>query len=331
MKKAAFFSFRQYEKPFYPFGDSSFSFFSETLSPETLPLARGFSILSCFVNDRLSAPVLEDLRGSGLEVVLLRCAGFNNIDLDAASRLGIQVARVPAYSPYAVAEHAVALLLTLNRKIHKAYNRVRENNFSLEGLTGFDLNGSVVGVMGTGKIGAVFCRIMLGFGCRVLAFDPQPDPELSGLGVSYVPLSELFSQSDILSLHLPLTPETRYIISAGSLQQMKPGSILINTSRGGLVDTRAVIHALKEGKLGGLALDVYEEEAGIFFIDHSWDTLLDDTLSRLMTFPNVLITSHQGFLTRQALENIAGTTLRNVRAWESGQPLLHLLGLPAGA
>ena len=286
------------------------------LDRETVALARGRNAVCVFVNDRLDAPVLEALAADGVRLIALRCAGFNNVDMAAAQRLGMTVVRVPAYSPHAVAEHTIALMLALNRKLHRAYNRVREGNFALEGLLGFDLNGRTAGVIGTGKIGAVVARILHGFGCRVLAFDPWPNEECRSLGVDYVALDELLGRSDIVTLHCPLTPENHHLINAAALAQMKPGVMLINTSRGGLLDTRAVIDALKAGKLGHVGLDVYEEEAEMFFEDLSSTILRDDIFTRLLTFPNVIITGHQGFFTREALENIAATTIANISEFE---------------
>ncbi|MFZ5469102.1 MAG: 2-hydroxyacid dehydrogenase, partial [Myxococcota bacterium] len=279
-------------------------FFEARLDARTAPLAAGFPAVCAFVNDRCDQPTLEALSRGGTKLLALRSAGFNHVDLHVAERLGMQVARVPEYSPHAVAEHAVALVLALNRKIHRAYARVREGNFSLDGLVGFDLHGKTVGVVGTGKIGSVAARIFRGFGCRVLAFDIAPRRELD---VSYVPLSELYAQSDIISLHVPLTPKTRHLVDASALAQMKAGVMLINTGRGALIDSRALIQALKAGHVGSAGLDVYEEEEGIFFRDLSGEVLQDDVLARLLTFPNVLITSHQAFLTREALQNIAAT------------------------
>ena len=253
----------------------------------------------------------------------LRCAGFNNVDLMAAKALGMVVTRVPAYSPYAVAEHTVALLLALNRKIHRAYNRVREHNFSLNGLVGFDLHGKTVGIVGTGKIGRVAAQIFRGFGTEVLAYDPSPSLEWAAENrIGYVDFPTLLSKSDIISLHLPLTPESRYLLNTETLAQLKPGAYLINTSRGKLVETKALIKMLKAGTLGGVALDVYEAEEGLFFEDYSSEVLQDDEISRLLTFPNVLITSHQGFLTQEALGEIARVTATNLLSFAEGKPLL---------
>lgn len=281
--------------------------------------AAGCRVVCVFVNDRLDRTCLEVLKALGVELIALRCAGFNNVDLAAAKELGLRAVRVPAYSPYAVAEHAVALLLALNRKIHRAYNRVRELNFSLGGLVGFDLHGKTVGILGTGKIGRIAAQIFRGFGCEVLAYDPFPQEEWAQQnGIRYAALDELLGRSDVISLHMPLTPETDHLIDATSIAKMKEGVYLVNTSRGKLVDTAAVIQALKTGRLGGVALDVYEEEEGVFFEDHSAKVLQDDVLSRLLTFPNVLITSHQAFLTKEALTAIAEVTLDSIRRFENG-------------
>jgi D-lactate dehydrogenase len=286
------------------------------LDERTAALARGFPGVCPFVNDKADAAVLAVLHAGGTRLLALRSAGFNHVDLDAADRLGITVARVPAYSPHAVAEHTVALILTLNRKIHRAYNRVREHNFALDGLMGFDLFGKTVGVVGTGKIGTIVARILLGFGCRVVASDQAENPECLAMGVEYAPLDELLARSDIVTLHCPLTPRTRHLINAGSLTKCKPGFMLVNTSRGGVVDTRAVTHALKSGRVGALAIDVYEEEGDLFFRDLSEQVLTDDVFARLLTFPNVLITAHQAFFTREAIRSIAETTVQNLRDFE---------------
>ena len=295
-------------------------FLEPRLTPETAPLAAGFGAVCAFVNDRLSAEVLRTLAAGGTRLIALRSAGFNHVDLLAAQELGLTVVRVPAYSPYAVAEHALGLVLSLNRKIHRAYNRVREGNFSIEGLLGFDLHGKTVGVIGTGKIGLIFARIMAGLGCEVLAFDPYPSPEAD---LRYAPLAQLFAESDILSLHCPLTPETYHVIGAEAVGRMKRGVMLINTSRGALVDTVAVIEGLKSGVIGYLGLDVYEEEADLFFEDLSDRLIQDDVFSRLLTFPNVLVTGHQAFFTEEAIRNIAETTLGNISAFEAGEGSLH--------
>jgi D-lactate dehydrogenase len=300
------------------------SFFEPRLTRETAALAAGFAAVCPFVNDRLDAATLEILRENGVRLIALRSAGFNNVDLDAADRLDLPVVRVPEYSPYAVAEHAVALLLTLNRKTHRAHARVREMNFSLDGLVGFDLHGKTVGVVGTGKIGWAFLRIMRGFGCHLVAHDIARNDALAAeLGVRYASPGDLFASADVLSLHVPLTPETRHLVNAGSLATMKRGVIIINTGRGALIDSRALIESLKQGHVGGAALDVYEEEENVFFKDLSGEVLQDDVLARLLTFPNTIITSHQGFLTHEALAAIAETTLASVRAFERGEPLVH--------
>ena len=295
-------------------------FLEAHLSPRTALLADGCEAVCTFVNDPLPAATLSVLHGLGVRLIALRCAGFNQVDLKAAERLGMTVARVPAYSPFAVAEHAVALILTLNRCIHRAYNRVREGNFQLEGLLGFDLHGKTIGVIGTGKIGAIFATIMRGFGTRVLAYDPYPNPDLE---VEYVPLEVLLAESDIVSLHCPLTPQTQHLMDSSHLALLKRGAMLVNTSRGALIDTPAAIEALKSGQIGALALDVYEEEGDLFFENLSNSVIQDDVFSRLLTFPNVLITGHQAFFTREALENIARTTLQNVAAFASGTGELH--------
>lgn len=294
-------------------------FLETRLDGETAALAVNSEVVCAFVNDDLSAPVLQQLKAGGTQLIALRSAGYNHVDLAAAQTLDLPVVRVPAYSPHAVAEHAVALVMALNRRIHRAFNRTREGDFSLHGLTGFDLHGKTVGVIGSGQIGAVFARIMLGFGCRVLLHDPHPDASLEALGARFVGIDALLAASDIVSLHCPLTPTTRHLIDQDSLQRMKPGAMLINTGRGALVDTPALIEALKNGQLGYLGLDVYEEEADLFFEDRSDQPLQDDVLARLLTFPNVIVTAHQAFLTHEALAAIASTTLENVAAWQAGQ------------
>ena len=291
------------------------------LTADTASLAAGSEAVSIFVNDDASAPVLKKLKEAGVKYLALRSAGFNHVDLNEASKLGIRVARVPEYSPAAIAEHTLALMLALNRKIVRAHNRVRDMNFSLEGLTGFDMAGKTAGVIGTGKIGRMVARILHGFGCKVLAFDPYENEELKNkYEVSYTDLDTLLKESDIVTLHLPLSKESRYIINGDRIAKMKNGVMLINTSRGALVNTKDVIEALKTGKVGFFGIDVYEEEEGLFFEDHSEDIVQDDVIARLMTFQNVLITSHQAFLTREALGQIAQTTRFNVDCWEKGQP-----------
>ena len=300
------------------------SFLEGKLSEVTASLAAGYPCICAFANDDLSRPVLALLAKNGTKLVALRSAGYNHVDLVAAAEFGLKVVRVPEYSPYAVAEHAVALLLTLNRNLHKAYNRVREGNFSLEGLVGFDLHGKTVGVIGTGRIGKAFIKIMKGFGCKVIAYDKFPDSHFAiENDFDYVELNEVFGSSDILSLHAPLTPETHHIINHTSMSLMKDKLILINTSRGGLIDTKVLISSLKKGIIAGACLDVYEEEENYFFNDLSSQVIDDDTLLRLMTFPNVVLTGHQGFLTIEALENIAQTTLANVKEFADGVDLTN--------
>ncbi|WP_300631367.1 2-hydroxyacid dehydrogenase [Pseudomonas sp.] len=289
------------------------------LNLDTVALAEHHEVVCPFINDDLSAPVLEQLAKGGTRLIALRSAGYNHVDLHAAKRLGLSVVRVPAYSPHAVAEHAVALILALNRRLHRAYNRTRDGDFSLHGLTGFDLVGKTVGVVGTGQIGATFARIMAGFGCRLLACDPFPNAEVLAMGAHYVSLPELLAEAQIISLHCPLTVDSKHLVNARTLAHMQPGAMLINTGRGGLVDTPALVEALKNGQLGYLGLDVYEEEAQLFFEDRSDLPLQDDVLARLLTFPNVIITAHQAFLTREALSAIAGTTLANIAAWADGR------------
>lgn len=312
----AVFSTKPYDRHFLEAanheGHHHLRYFESRLTHETVNLAAGHDCVCVFVNDVLDAEVLQTLASHGVKLVALRCAGFNNVDLTAAGEHRIPVVRVPAYSPYAVAEHTVAMMLSLNRRIYRAYNRVRESNFALDGLLGFDLNGRTVGIVGTGQIGVVVAQIMRGFGCTVLGADPYVNPQAEAAGVQYVELPELFARSDIVTLHCPLTPATHHLIDATTLAQMKRGAMLINTSRGALVDSLAVIEALKSGHLGYLGMDVYEEEADIFFEDLSGHIIRDDVFARLMTFPNVLITGHQAFFTQNALENIADTTIQNI-------------------
>ncbi len=305
------------------FSGISFRFYEFRLSRETAFSAKDAQAVCIFVNDHADRACLEALAELDVKLVALRCAGYNNVDLVAASELGIAVVRVPAYSPHAVAEHTVGLLLTLNRKIHRAYNRVRELNFSLSGLVGFDICGKTVGIVGTGKIGQIVAQIFRGFDANVLAYDPFPNLEWAGAnGIQYTDLKDLLSASDIVSLHLPLSPDSLYLLNAQTISQMKRGAIIVNTSRGKLIDTTAVIHALKSGHLGGVALDVYEEEEGIFFQDLSGQVLLDDELSHLLVFPNVLITSHQAFLTHEALSEIARVTIANILKLQSNDAFL---------
>jgi D-lactate dehydrogenase len=324
--RVAVFSTKPYDRTFLePAGLAAgheLAFYEARLGPESAPLAEGFGAVCAFVHDSLDQGTLGALATFGVKLVALRAAGYNNVDLAAAREYGVTIARVPAYSPHAVAEHAVALILALDRRIHRAYNRVREGNFLLEGLLGFDLHGRTVGVVGTGRIGTVFARIMAGFGCRLLGYDVFPNDEARRIGVEYVPLETLFRGSDIIALHAPLTPETHHLVDRDALALMRPGVMIVNTSRGALIDTEAVIDALKEGTVGYLGLDVYEEEADLFFEDLSGEVIQDDLFARLLTFPNVLITAHQAFFTAEALERIADTTIGNITAFErDGQPV----------
>lgn len=324
--RVAVFSTKRYDRDFLTAatGESGHElrFLEARLSEDSAALAQDSDAICAFVNDDLSAPVLNALAALGVRLVALRCAGFNHVDLAAARELGLAVARVPAYSPHAVAEHTIALILALNRKIHRAHNRVREGNFALDGLLGFDLHGKTVGVVGTGKIGQVVAQILAGFGCTLLGNDIAPNPACERLGMRYVSREEMFACTDILTLHCPLTPDTHHMIRAETLPQLKRGMMLINTSRGAVVETRALIRGLKEGVIGSLGLDVYEEEGDLFFEDLSNQVLRDDVFARLLTFPNVLITGHQAFFTREALTNIAETTLANIDAFsKSGKPL----------
>ena len=315
--RIAVFSTKPYDRRFLDDANRDLAhelvYFEPRLKAETTPLADRFSAVCAFVNDELDRPVLEALRAGGTSLVALRCAGFNHVDLRAAEELGVEVVRVPAYSPHAVAEHTLALILALNRRLHRAYNRVREGNFNLDGLLGFDLRGKTAGVVGTGRIGEAVIRILSGIGCEVLAYDPYPSDACTALGARYVPLDELLATSDIITLHCPLTPDTWHLIDDAAVAAMKPGVMLVNTSRGEIVDTKAVIEGLKSGHIGNLALDVYEEEGDLFFRDLSGRVIADDVFARLLTFPNVIITGHQAFFTREAMENIARTTLENVR------------------
>jgi len=298
------------------------------LGPSTVELSRGASAVCVFVNDVVNREVLESLAAMQVGHVALRCAGFNNVDLVAAKEAGICVSRVPSYSPHAVAEHTIALLLALNRKIHRAYNRVRDLNFSLSGLVGFDLHGKTAGVIGTGRTGRIVGEILRGFGMNVLACDVAPDQEWAGrFQIDYVSPQELAKRSDVITLHAPLTPETHHLVNSDSLALTKPGVILVNVSRGGLINTTDLIRGLKSGHVGGVALDVYEEEEGVFFEDLSGTVLQDDELARLLTFPNVLVTSHQAFLTREALLEIARVTVENIALRFKGQKLLEGTGL----
>jgi D-lactate dehydrogenase len=323
--KIAVFSAQPYDRQFLDAanaaGGCELHYFEAALGPESVALAAGYEAACIFVNDVANAGVLETLRAGGTGLLALRCTGFNNVDLAAAARLGVKVVRVVDYSPHSVAEHAVALLLAINRKTHRAYNRTRDSNFSLDGLMGFDLHGKTAAVVGTGKIGRVFTRIMLGFGCRVIGYDPFPSTEFEALGARYAVPGEIGANADIISLHCPLTPDNHHIVNAGTLARMKRGALLVNTSRGGLVDTEAAIEALKSGQLGGLGLDVYEQEAGLFFRDLSSTVVVDDVLQRLISFPNVIVTGHQAFFTREAIATISETTLRSASEFARGAPL----------
>lgn len=320
--RIAFFSTKPYDRQFFDAANEEHGheirYFEPRLTAETAVLADGYPVVCPFVNDDLLGPVLRALHAGGTRLAALRSAGFNHVDRRVAEELGMTVAHVPAYSPHAVAEHTVALILTLNRKVHRAYARVRDGNFSLDGLLGFDLHGRTAGIVGTGKIGVLVAKALAGFGCRLLAYDPFPSEACQRLGVHYVPLAELFERSDIITLHCPLTDENFHLIDAGAIEQMKRGVMLINTGRGALIDTRAMIDALKSGHLGYLGLDVYEEESELFFEDRSATIIDDDVFARLLTFPNVVITGHQGFFTEEAMRNIAATTLANVTAFERG-------------
>ena len=328
MNTVAFYDTKPYDRDYFQravgTGQLTWCFHEFRLNTATAPSATGAQTVCVFVNDRVDRACLTTLASLGVRHIALRCAGFNIVDLAAAREMDLAVTRVPAYSPHAVAEHTLALLLALNRKIHRAYNRVRELNFALNGLVGFDLHGKTVGVVGTGKIGRIAAGILRGFGMNVLAYDPVPSPDWArDTGVTYVDFHTLLTGSDVVTLHLPLTPQSHHLINAASIARMRPGAVLVNTSRGKLVDTTAVIEALKSGQLGGVALDVYEEEEGIFFEDHSGEVLQDDELSRLLTFPNVLITAHQAFLTREALGEIARVTVTNILRRSIGEAFLE--------
>jgi D-lactate dehydrogenase len=319
--RVAVFSTKKHDRRYLSeaFGDTHEALYLEArLDRQTAGLAAGYEAVCPFVNDDVSRPVLEQLAGGGTRFLVLRSAGYNHVDLAAARELGFRVARVPGYSPHAVAEHAVALMLALNRKIHRAYARVRENNFALDGLLGFDMHLRTVGIVGTGQIGLAVAQILNGFGCRLLGYDMVVNPECEALGVEYVDMDRMLAESDIITLHCPLTPETHHLINPASLAKVKPGVMIINTSRGGLIDTPSVIEALKEGTIGHLGLDVYEEETDLFFEDLSSTVIQDDVFSRLLTFPNVLVTGHQGFFTENALVQIASTTASNLDAFSGG-------------
>ncbi|TDO23929.1 2-hydroxyacid dehydrogenase [Pedobacter duraquae] len=323
--KVAVFSTCAYDEDFFKQFNTGheLSFFAVPLTDQTVSLTNGFEAVCIFVNDQADAVVLNKLHENGVRLIALRCAGFNNVDLIKSKELGIQVARVPAYSPEAVAEHALALILTLNRKTHKAYNRVREGNFSLERLMGFNLHGRKVAVIGTGNIGKAFCMILKGLGCIISAYDPYPDESLKSLGITYGTLKETLLDADVVSLHCPLNDDTFHLINSETLTLFSKGAMLINTSRGALIDTASVINALKSGQLGYLGMDVYEQEGKLFFRDHSEDVIQDDLITRLISFPNVLITSHQGFFTQEAMEQIATTTFKNIDDFAAGVVLTN--------
>jgi D-lactate dehydrogenase len=322
--KVTFFSTQPYDKKSFEEHNKGFGFeikyLEVQLNEQTASLAQGANAVCAFVNDRINESIIKQLNAFGVKILALRCAGFNNVDLKAAKENNLTIVRVPAYSPHAVAEHAVAMIMTLNRKIHKAYNRIREQNFALNGLLGFDLYGKTVGVIGTGNIGEVFCKIMLGFGCRVVAFDVKKNEALTKAGVEYLSINELLPLCDIVSLHCPLNDHTKYLVNDQTIQLMKEHVMLINTSRGGLIDTRTVVNGLKSGKIGSLGIDVYEQEENLFFRDLSDAIIEDDVISRLSSFPNVLITAHQGFFTHEALTQIAETTLSNLKRFEENKP-----------
>lgn len=329
--KIAVFSTKQYDRKFLEEANRGFGhelhFFEPRLTEETVQLANGFPCVCAFVNDQLPPRILKVLYQNGTRVIALRCAGFNNVDLATAKELHLQVVRVPAYSPHSVAEHTVALMLSLNRKIHRAYSRVREGNFTLDGLLGFDFHGRTVGIVGTGKIGSIVAQIMNGFGCHLIGHDIHPNSACIAMGMQYVSMSELLQRSDVISLHCPLVPESHHLINADAISMMKPGSMLINTSRGAVIDTRAVLHGLKTGIIGSLGIDVYEEEADYFFEDLSEQFIADDVLARLLTFPNVLVTGHQAFFTHEAMTAIAETTLRNAQEIETTGQCINEINL----
>ena len=322
--KVAVFSTKPYDRRFLEAANQDkthqLHFFEVQMNEDTAILASDYPAICVFVNDNLDRPTIAKLAAGGTKLIALRCAGFNNVDLKAAKELGLTVVRVPAYSPYAVTEYTIALILTLNRKIHRAYNRVREGNFAIDGLVGFDLNCKTVGIIGTGKIGFLVAEaLMKGFGCKILAYDPYPNPDLAAMGAKYVDLDELARRSEIITLHCPLTPETHYIINEKLISEMKKGVMLVNTGRGKLIDTKAVIEGLKSKKIGYIALDVYEQEANFFFEDLSNEIIEDDVLQRLVTFPNAIVTSHQAFFTETALNNISEITLGNITDFETGK------------
>jgi len=325
--KIAFFSTKPYDRRFFDLANQKFgheiTYFETRLTRQTLKLAEGYECACAFVNDQLDASTLIALAAQGTRLIALRCAGFNNVDVSSAKELGICVVRVPAYSPYAVAEHTVGLMLALNRKVYWAHSRVREGNFSLDGLLGFDMRGRTAGIIGTGKIGECVIRILNGFGCRIVAYDKFKNPACEELGVEYVSMEELFAQSDIVSLHCPLFKDTYHLINHDTIARMKKGVMIINTSRGALIDSRAAIEGLKSEKIGYLGIDVYEEEGDIFFEDKTFEILTDDVFARLTTFPNVVITGHQAYFTQEAVSAIAVTTLENITTYENGGELVN--------
>jgi len=327
--KLAVYSTKQYDRKYLEHVNESYGFelefFDFLLNERTAKTAVGCDGVCLFVNDDGGRVVLEELAELGVKFIALRCAGFNNVDLDAAKQLGIRVVRVPAYSPEAVAEHAIGMMMALNRRIHRAYQRTRDANFSLDGLIGFNMHGRTAGVVGTGKIGIAALRILKGFGMRLLAFDPYPNPQALELGVEYVDIKTLFKQSDVISLHCPLTPENHHLLDANAFSQMKDGVMIINTSRGGLIDSQAAIDALKQQKIGSLGMDVYENERDLFFEDKSNDVIQDDVFRRLSACHNVLFTGHQAFLTAEALTSISETTLANLHQLEQGASCINEL------
>lgn len=331
--RIAFFDAKPYDRDsFNPINERDFHYdiryFKGHLTPDSVPLTHGMDVACIFVNDTADREVIRSLKENGVRLLALRCAGFNNVDLKAAEEVDLPVVRVPWYSPYAVAEHAVALMLALNRKIHRAYWRTRDGNFSLHGLMGFDMNGKTAGIIGTGKIARILIRILKGFGMNILAYDPYPDQRFAEeAGITYTTLDDLYARSDIISLHCPLTPETEYLINADSIGKMKDGVMIINTGRGKLINTEMLIDGLKSKKVGSAGLDVYEEEGEYFYEDKSDRIIDDDTLARLLSFNNVILTSHQGFFTKEALHNIAEVTLRNIRDFLEGKPLENRVSL----
>jgi D-lactate dehydrogenase len=325
--KVAVFSTKPYDQEYFEQyvnkKELQFTYYDSPLNRDTANLASGFEAICVFVNDQVDRDTIEQLAGHGVRLIALRCAGYNNVDLDAVREKEIKLVRVPAYSPEAVAEHALALILTLNRKTHKAYNRVREGNFSLNKLLGFNLHGKTVGVIGTGKIGATFCHIMKGMGCRVLAFDINPSEALKKQGITYTSLEKIFEESDIISLHCPLIPDTKHMINKDSLSRMKQGIMIINTSRGALIDTPDILDGLASKKVGFLGIDVYEQEENLFFKDLSEMIIEDEMILRLISYPNVLITSHQAYFTREAMEEITHTTIENIMEFFEGRVLTN--------